>query len=146
MTSTFWNAADAAIYAKLTAATALTSLTAGGTASPSIHRILAPEGSDLPYVVFNAQSPSVPVRTLSRVAYENALFQVKGVTLSHSAALAGTIAAEIDAALDGPPLTITGYGHTRCSREQDIDYAEVAAGGQVYQHRGALYRVWSEPS
>lgn len=140
MTS-FQNTADKAIYTGLTANAALTALLAGGTANPSVYHALAPEQATLPYVVFNAQSPSVPARTMGGgLAYENALYQVKGIVDSPSAGLAGTIAGAIETALGGS-LTFTGMTHMLCSREQDIDYQELAAGGKLFQHRGALYRV-----
>ncbi len=139
------NPVAAAIYTKLTGATALTSLLTGGTASPSVYEILAPEGNDPPYVVFNAQSPSVPRYTLTGVAFENTVYQVKGVTVDHSAAAAGTIAQQIDAALNDQTLTVTGYTHLLCRRIADIDYPELVAG-QRYQHRGGLYRVWVDPT
>ena len=137
--STFINDAGSAIFAKLTGASALTTLLSAGTAS--VFRSLAPEEAATPYVVYNAQSPSVPVRTMGGVAYDNALYLVKAVTESHSAVSAGQIAAQIITALDPAPLTLTGYTHMRCSREQDVDYEELAPGGKRFQHRGAVFRV-----
>lgn len=142
----FMNAVDTAIYSKLTAASGLTSLLSGGTASPSVYKDLAPEGTDPPYVVFQAQSPSVPRHTMGGVALENALYTVKGVTLGPSAAAAGTIAAQIDTALADQALTISGHTHLLCRRAQDIDYPELAAGGQRYVHRGAIYRIIADPA
>ena len=139
------NAIDLALYNKLTGSTALTALTSGGTASPSVYQWLAPENQDPPYVIYNKQA-STPQHTLSGVAFENLLYAVKGVTLGHSAAAAGTIASTIDTVLADQALTITGYTHMYLRRVSDIDYPETAAGGQRYQHRGALYRVFADPA
>lgn len=138
--SAFQNACSKAIYDKLAADNTLTALLSGGTAVPSVYEDIAPQGTDCPYVVFQVQSPSVPVRT-SVVAYENALVTVKAVTQSQSAASAGTISARIDTLLDGPPLTYTGFSHVRCSRLQDVKYPEVGPGGELYRHQGATYRI-----
>lgn len=141
--STGQNPIAVGIYNKLTGAAALTALLANGTASVFEHN--APEGEDPPYVVFNAQSPSVPAYTFGGVAFENTIYQVKGITESHSAAAAGTIADKIDDALTDQALTITGYTHLYCRREQDVDYTELAAGKR-FVHRGGLYRVIADPT
>ena len=136
---------DSALYTLLSTSTALTSLLSGGTADPSVYQWLAPEGTDEPYVVFQTQSPSVPVRTLNAIAYENALYTAKGVTRGPSARAAGTIADAIETALSTAALSVTGYNHVLCRREQDIDFIEVA-DGQRYTHRGAIYRVQVDPT
>lgn len=139
----FENAADTAIYTTLSADSTLTTLL-GGTA---IYRALAPQNTDPPYVVFQTQSPSVPERVLSGVAYENALYTVKAVVESHSAASAGTIAARVDTLLDGPVLSFgTAYTQMRVTRVQSVDYTELAPGGQLLQHRGGIYRVQADPA
>lgn len=139
MSSGFSNAADNAVFAKLAADSTLTGLL-GGT---SIYRGLAPENTDPPYVVFSPLSPSTPVRTLgaASVAYENAVYVAKVIAAGPSAAAAGTIAARINTVLEGGTLTYTGFTHVRCSREQDIDFEELAPGGVRLFHRGAAYRL-----
>ena len=140
------NPVDQALYTLLSDSTSLTSLLSGGTTTPSIFQWLAPEGTDEPYVVFQTQSPSVPVRTLGAVvAYENALYTVKGITKGPSARAGGTIADAIETALSTAALSVTGYNHVLCQREQDIDYIEVS-DGQRYHHRGSIWRVQVDPS
>lgn len=141
--SGFMNATDTALYTALTGASALTTLLAG---TAHVYKDLAPEGTDPPYVVFQTQSPSTPRHTFGGVAYENALITVRGVTQGPSAALAGSIAVQIDAALHDQALTISGHTHMYCRRVQDVDYPELAAGGQRYVHRGAIYRILADPS
>lgn len=144
--SGFMNALDSAVYTALTASTAITSQTSGGTASPSVYHWLAPEGSDPPYVIYQTQSPSLPYRTHGYpVVYEDVTLTVKGVTEGHSALAAGSIASSIASLLNGSVLTITGYTVLLLRREQDVDYLEVLPGGQRYHHRGGQYRVWAAP-
>lgn len=141
--SDFQNQADRAIYTALAANPTLTGLL-GGTA---IYRAVAPENTDPPYVVFQTQSPSTPVWKIGGLAWENALYMCKAVTLSTSAAAAGTIAGEIIGTLGGTATpTIAGYSIVGWRRVQDIDYSEVGPAGQVYQHRGAIFRIQANPS
>lgn len=144
--SGFMNAVQVALYAKLSAASGLTSLLSGGTADPSIYPGIAPENTDPPYVVYQPQSPSTPVHTMGGVALENALYTVKAVVASREMASAGTIADQIDSALNDQALTVSGHTHLLCRRVQDIDYPETAPGGQVLQHRGAVYRIVADPT
>lgn len=136
------NAIEKALYAKLSAASALTSLLSGGSAS--IYSPAAPQGASAPYVVFSKQA-NTPHYTNTGVAYEDALYQVKGIVQSPSGAAAGTIASAIDTALNMQALSITGYTHLLCRRESDVDYPEHVEG-QTWQHRGAMYRIWADPS
>ncbi len=139
------NAVDKAVYDALAGRAALTGLLAAGTAS--IFQHVGPQNADPPYVVFNRQS-RVPARVLGggAVAWENMLYLVKGVTSGLSAAPGGTIALEIDAALDRASLTITGYGSMAVVREQDVDVPEIGPSGVVHYQRGALYRVFADPT
>lgn len=145
--SDFQNQTDKAIYTALAANPTLTSLLSGGTASPSVFRALAPENTDAPYVVFQTQSPSTPVWKLGGLAWENALYLCKAVTHARSAALAGTIATEIIGTLGGTATpTISGYEIVGWRRLQDVDYSELGPAGQVYQHRGAIFRIQANPT
>lgn len=140
------NAIDAAIYSKLTASAALTSLTSGGTANPGVYQWLAPENADPPYVIYNVQSPSVPRRTMgTAVAFEDTVYLVKAVTQEPSAKLAGSILARIDEALNDQPLTIGGYTHLYLRRESGVEFPEVSDGLR-YMHRGGLYRLMAQPA
>lgn len=138
------NEMSVAVYNALTGSTALTTLLAGGTASQSVFQDLAPEGATAPYVVYQTQSPSMPQYVFSRVAYENTIYAVRGVTQGPSKAAGGTIAAKIDAALNDATLTVSGYTFLKCRRLQDIDYGEIVAGVRV-SHIGGAYRVWAQP-
>jgi hypothetical protein len=141
------NALDSAMYSTLAASTAITALTNGGTASPSVYHFLAPEGADPPYVIYQTQAPSVPFRTHGYpIVYEDVTMTVKAVTEGHSALQAGTIASNIAALLNGSVLSITGHTVLMLRREMDVDYYEVLPGGQRYHHRGGQYRIWAAPA
>ena len=139
------NALDKAIYGKLAAASGLTGLLAAGTASVFQH--LAPQGADPPYVVFNKVSRA-PMRVSGggAVAFDAAVYQVKGITVGESAAAGGTIADQIDLALDRAALSVAGYSTLSVFRDQDVDYPEPQPGGPVAYHRGALYRIVIDPT
>ena len=136
--ATSMNAVAVGLFNKLTGNSALTTLLANGTAS--VFEMIAPEGEDPPYVVFQAQAPSTPEHTFAGVAMERALYTIKAVTESHSAAGAGTIADKIDDAIVDQALTVTGYTHLETRRYQNVDYVEVV-DGKRFNHRGATYRV-----
>ena len=136
------NAVGKALFTKLTGASSLTSLLSAGTAG--VFENVAQQNEDVPYVVFNAQSPSTPLYAFGNAAtvkIEDIIYQVKGITEGHSAAPGGTIADKINDTLNGATLTVTGYTSLQISRIQDIDYPEVVQGGKRFNHRGALYRV-----
>ncbi len=139
------NQLETAIYTKLAATSNLTTLLNSGTASV-FHR-QAPENANPPYVIFGKQSRT-PARLIGggAVAWDDALYLVKAVVESPSALLAGSIAARIDQTLDRASLTVTDHTHLACHRDSDVDYVENAPGGQVIQHRGALYRIQVQPS
>lgn len=136
---------DQAVYTTLTGSTALTGLLNGGTASPSVYHWIAPTDAAPPYVIYNVQT-DVPVKTLPTQAIENKLYQVRAVTFGPTAAAAGTIANQIDAALNGAALSISGYTLLLCRREEGINYPELAPGGQRYHNAGAIYRIQAQPS
>jgi hypothetical protein len=135
------NQIERGLYAALTSSTALTSLLAG---TASVYNTLAPANAVLPYVVFQKQS-NVPVYTNGGLAYENAVYMVKGVVESPSKAVVGEIASRINTALTDQPLTVTGYKHLMTRRISDIDYSEVVAGKTV-QHAGASFRIAADPN
>lgn len=139
------NQLETSLYGKLTGASSLTTLLAAGTAS--VYHRHADENANPPYVVFSKQART-PTRVVGggAVAWDDALYLVKAVVESPSALLAGSIAARIDETLDRASLTVTGYTSLSCHRDSDVDYEEAGPGGQIIQHRGALYRIQLQPS
>ena len=142
MAGAYEDAVEAALYTKLTGASGLTSLLAG---TASVYSYLAPENDNPPYVVYGAQS-NVPAYTLAGTAYENSLYLVKAVALGPNMSQAGSIAKQIDVALNDQSLSITGYTHMLCRRESSIRYTEVDPGGQRWNTAGFLFRIQADPS
>lgn len=129
------NALDAAIYSRLqgSASTYLSGTTA-------IYHIQAPEGAALPYIVWNLQGGGDENldanRTKNLVVFIRAYARGAG-----SAALAGTIDNQIDAALHLNPLTVSGWTNIWLARETDIESVELEPNGTPIYTAGGLWRV-----
>ena len=131
------NAVETGIYSKLTADTG-----AGGlmvTATGVYHRV-APAGAVVPYVLFNKQSG---VHEFARAArmWRDYLYLFKIIDEGYSTARAGTLLERIDTLLNDGTITISGYSLMEMRRQSDIEYEEIS-DGVVYQHVGALFRIW----
>jgi len=129
------NAVKAAIYTKLTGASALTDLLAGTT---SVYDNKAPRGADMPYVIFGLQGGGD--ENITQVRYKSNLYSIKGVSES-SAKEAGDIDTEIDALMHDTELTVSGWTNFSCNREEDFDYVETTPEGDNVWHDGAIYRI-----
>ena len=136
------NQLEVGLFTKLTGAGGLTALLAG---TASVYGYLAPLNENGPYVVFNKQA-GVPEYTFGGTAVENLVYQVRGVTAGPNMGAAGSIAKQIDVALNDQALTVSGYTHLYCRREGDIAYVETDPGGQRWNHSGALYRIVLDPT
>ena len=129
-------AVDDAIYAKLAAGTALTTLL-GGTA---IYNALAPRGSAITYplVIFSKSSGlddnTSPCRTRTLV------YQVTALSATGKKE-AEDIDTVIDTVLHNTTLSVTGWSDYWFMRENDISYVEQIPGGRILWHEGAMYRV-----
>jgi hypothetical protein len=130
------NVLNTAIYSKLSA-TALTSLLAGGTASPSVYFEQAPDNSPLPYVVF--LYPSELDENLTPHRMKDIVLRVYGVAAAP--AQAGTIDAAIDGLLHGATLTVTGWTNIWLRRENGYQLISTSESGIRYYTSGADYRV-----
>jgi hypothetical protein len=80
-------------------------------------------------------------------AIEDALYFVKAVSLSTSAAAALTAAARIEALLEDQAITVAGYGWMSTAREKPIRDVEVddLDASIRWQHIGGWYRVQMAP-
>jgi hypothetical protein len=128
------NANDAAIYSRLQTTGALTSLLAGTTA---IYHLQAPEGATLPYVVWNLQGGGD--ENLSQHRTKNFVVFVRAYS-GVSAAQAGSIDAQIDAALHLIPLTVSGWTDFWLARETDLETVQLEPSGRQVWMAGGLYR------
>jgi hypothetical protein len=129
------NALNTAIYGRLSAATALTSLLSGTTA---IYNNQAPESVTYPYVIFSLQSGIDENMTQHRT--KNMLVYARAYSGS-SALQAGSIDAQIDTALHLVPLTVSGWTNFWMVREQDLELVENPPTGEQVFMSGGLYRV-----
>jgi hypothetical protein len=129
---------DQAIYTQLAAWAPLTDLLA---TSLSVHADEAPPTAPLPAVVFQRTAPSGPDYVLGGMWGRTATYMVKGITEGHSKALAGSISAQLDAALNDAAFPIAQGTLIYCRRVEDIDYPEQAPGGRRFNHLGGVYRL-----
>jgi hypothetical protein len=127
------NALNTAIYTKLSAGTALTTLL-GGTL---IYYGQAPDGASLPYVVWS-YSTSERENITSR-EMENALVYVRGYAASP--AIAGSIDTQISALLHKQTLTVSGWTNFWTARETAVHLPEVDDAQVTTWTSGAYYRI-----
>jgi hypothetical protein len=134
------NALNTALFSKLSG-TALGTLTAGGTASPSVYFEQAPDNQALPYVVWLFPSEMdeniIPHRMKDVV--------VRAYAVASAPAQAGTLDATIDTLLHGATLTFTGtpaiWKSIRLQRENGYQLVSTSEAGLRYYTSGADYRV-----
>lgn len=129
---------DTALNSRL-AADLGTAGTLGVLGVTGVYRILAPQGSVEPYVVFQQQA-GVDSYTFNAREGRSLVYLVKVVDRSPSGLRAAQAAERIDALLTDKALSLSGYSNLRLRKESDIEYVE-GDNGIAYQHYGALYRV-----
>lgn len=127
------NAAGSAIYSALAGHAGLIAAL-GGTA---IWYGVVPRDRALPGVVLSLASGIEDNETPTRSV--NLVYQVTAV--ASTLFQAGQIAEQIDAALHGATLTITGWGNFWTARESVVSYLEVDPAGHTFGHAGGEYRV-----
>lgn len=131
------NEIDQAIYSRLVGDSQLRNLLGGS----AVYHLLAPQGADPPYVVF--QEIDAPDQyTFGRRVWTDARYQIKTVTTGASTLLAGSVEARIDALLTDQTLTVGGAAALVVRRRRRIpEYAEVETGGVRINHVGAEYQI-----
>jgi hypothetical protein len=126
---------NTAIYSRLSAATALTTLLANGTAS--IFALQAPEGQTMPYIVHSIQGGGDVNDTPNRLKNLVVFIRAYG-TVNRTV---GSIDAQIDTALHLVPFSnVTGWTNIWLAREQDLETVENPPTGQQVFMNGGLYR------
>ena len=129
---------DTAIYSVLNVE-AVTNEATGG-----VFNGLAPQGTEPPFVVFQAMS-----KVDDYFSYTGrggaAVYLVKAIDRSIWPKGAGDIDTQIDSVMQDVSLSITGYSLLMCRRESDLYLVEDQAG-MVYQHIGGLYRIIADQS
>jgi hypothetical protein len=129
-----------AIYDKLSAGTALTTLLPGTT---SIYHLQAPDFAVLPYVVYSVQAGGdeniTPSRMKNMVVYVRAYSAV-------SALAAGSIDTQIDALLHCGSITMSGWTNFWLHRETDVENIDNLPSGEKVWMEGGFYRTRIEQS
>lgn len=128
-----------AIYAKLAAGTALTSLLTDGTAG--IHYAQAPENAEHPLLLYY-EVTNVPAYRLGRSrAWTEARYTVEAITESPSFRTAKLIADAADAALSDQTLSVSGVDAMLCERIDAIPDRPETVGGTRFNHAGYDFRI-----
>lgn len=130
------------LYGKLAGDTTLNTLlgTPATGYSKSIYHQQAPDGAQLPFVIFQRQS-GLPTETFGDPsAIENEIWLVKAVDRNASTDTAEAISARIAVLLNDTTLSISGATLLYLRRQSDVEYPEVIDGAQ-YHHAGSLYRL-----
>ena len=124
-----------ALYGTLTGGTALTSLLAG---TGSVFFSQAPDNATYPYVVFSLQGGGDINITPSR--QKDMLYFVRGYSKT-SSAHAGSIDTQIDSALHGKTITVTGWANFWTARTSDFENTEKLPNGDKIFMAGGFYRI-----
>jgi hypothetical protein len=133
------DAVDVALISALQADGTLAALVPGG-----VHRDFEPESTLGRCVIVTLQS-ELPTFEQGGTAHLQTRYQVKVVDQSTTKTAAQTALDRIDAILTGPALTITGQTLMAAQRVDRFAYLE-RVGSAVWQHVGADYELWSDPS
>ena len=129
---------DTAVYSALNV-TSITNEAIGG-----VFNSHAPQGTEPPYVVFQAMSKMDDYFAYTGRGGES-MYMVKAIDRSPWPKEAGDIDTQIDSVMQNASLSITGYALIECRRESDI-YLVEDLDGVIYQHVGGLYRIIADES
>jgi hypothetical protein len=131
------NEVNAALMTRLNVP-AITNLLAGTTSTHpiAIYHQQATEGAPLPYIVFSSTGTD---DNLSRNRTKQLVIFVRAYSGS-SAAQAGSIDAQIDAALHLVPLTVSGWTDFWLARETDLETVQLEPSGRRIWMEGGMYR------
>lgn len=132
-------ASRSALYGKITASSAVTSLLSG---TASVYYGVAPASAAFPLIVFQ-QTSGVPVYSFKQngAAYENEVWMIKAIDRSTSSNTVDSIAHALDTALTDANLSIAGYSQMYLKRESDVPPIVETVEGQQYRHAGAQFRL-----
>lgn len=135
------NAVAIAVYQLLAAASSVTDLLANG--AKSIYEDQAEENAERPFVVYN-EITAVPARSLGDgTLYTSYPYQVKATVDGDSAKPAAEIRDAIEAVLSDGALTIPDRNVIVVDKISNVRLTETV-GSTRYNHRGGLYRIWTE--
>ena len=130
---------NTAVYSVLHV-TAVTNEALGG-----VFNSIAPQGTEPPYVVFQAMSNVAEYFNYTGGRSGSAIYMVKAIDRSTWPKVAADIDTQIDSVMQDASLSITDHSLLWCRRESDI-YQIEDDNGVIYQHIGGLYRIIADQS
>lgn len=128
---------EKALYAKLSGDATLSSLAPGG-----VWRSIAPSGISGVVVVFQ-QASATDTYALSQRATTTSSYIVKAIAPGESALPAWNAADRIEALLTDQTLSLDS-GNTLSIRRDTILSQTETDGGEMYQHAGGIYIIWTQ--
>lgn len=131
-----------ALYGVLAGDSTLLASAVGG-----VWKVQAAQGTALPYVWMNAQSPFRAVQTFSGTPCMEGVYLVRGVVDAGNAGgmptVSYTIQERIHTLIENTSPTLAGGKSVMFLRRDRIfDFSEMDPSGRRFQHLGGLYRVW----
>ncbi len=110
-------------------------------AAAGVYSEVPPEGTALPYVIFQTQFQGLDVPAVGAVRiWTEQLYTVKTIVEGGSYSPASDLANRIDAQLHGKSGAAGGGRVVSCVREQTISFT-TREHGVEYRHRGGTYRL-----
>jgi hypothetical protein len=133
------NQTQIALATLLGATTAVTALLAAG--ASGIHFPVAPADRTWPYLLLECLDAPERDRTFGGPTWTAQKWKLSAVTIE-DAPLASTIAAEVNAVLEGATLSITGFTNLCCMRTRAIPPLPVqGTDGVLRFHAGGEYEI-----
>lgn len=129
------NELNTALFGRLSSTAAVTALLSG---TAAIYHLRAPNNAGYPYIVFSIQGGGDENDTANRT--KNLVLFIRAYS-GVSAKQAGSVDAQIDAALHLTPLTVSGWTDFWLAREEDLEAVESEPDGQSIYMKGGFYRV-----
>ena len=130
------SAVDTALMSKLQSAPAVTAAAPGG-----VYPIVAPPGVAEPFIVVQMMAHEDEYET-DNGHMEIGRYLVKAVGKGSNSVAVSAAEQAIHAALQDQPLTVPGYTHMLCHREERMPPSVDVDGPILWQSRGGIYAVW----
>ena len=130
---------DTAIYSVLNVASVTNEATGG------VFNSIAPQGTEPPFVIFQAMSKTDEYWSFSSGRGGAAVYMVKEVTRGPWPKSAGDIDTQIDSVMQDASLSVSGFSLLTCRRQEDV-YLIEDDEGVIYQHVGGLYSINADQS
>lgn len=138
------NVLDAALQTKLDAdsgAAGVATLATGG-----IYQLAAPQGSEVPFVVFQ-ELLDTPEYSFTQLVSDRVMYQIKALAKDANVSgqyEAGRIMDRVRELLTDPTLNVSGKTTLYCRFNRSIpQYSELdSSDGEFIYHKGAIFELW----